>query len=64
VQELHLVAVHMLCEAFDRAVERGEADRGGGARADGDTLGRPPAPARTAARPVDGTPVTLGKEQA
>jgi len=64
VQELHLVAVHMLCEAFDRAVERGEADRGGGTRADGDTLGRPPAPARTVARPVDSTPVTRGKEQA
>ncbi|GGY89195.1 hypothetical protein GCM10010300_36670 [Streptomyces olivaceoviridis] len=28
VQELHLVAVHMLCEAFDQAVERGEADHG------------------------------------
>lgn len=26
VQELHLVAVHMLCEAFDEAVGRGEAD--------------------------------------
>jgi len=26
VQELHLVAVHMLCESFDEAVERGEAD--------------------------------------
>ncbi|MGW0511758.1 D-sedoheptulose-7-phosphate isomerase [Streptomyces olivaceoviridis] len=26
VQELHLVAVHMLCEAFDQAVDRGEAD--------------------------------------
>ena len=25
VQELHLVAVHMLCEAFDQAVERREA---------------------------------------
>ncbi|MEU2422081.1 SIS domain-containing protein [Streptomyces sp. NPDC007851] len=27
VQELHLVAVHMLCEAFDRAVERRPARR-------------------------------------
>ncbi|MFH9979269.1 SIS domain-containing protein [Streptomyces sp. NPDC017179] len=26
VQELHLVAVHMLCECFDAAVERGEAE--------------------------------------
>ncbi len=26
VQELHLVAVHMLCESFDEAVEHGEAD--------------------------------------
>ncbi|MFF9125530.1 SIS domain-containing protein [Streptomyces sp. NPDC014889] len=26
VQELHLVAVHMLCECFDAAVEHGEAD--------------------------------------
>ncbi|MFG2602413.1 SIS domain-containing protein [Streptomyces sp. NPDC048514] len=37
VQELHLVAVHMLCEAFDRAVERGEAGRPGAAGADGRT---------------------------
>ncbi|CAM5652675.1 hypothetical protein GCM10010345_32150 [Streptomyces canarius] len=42
VQELHLVAVHMLCEAFDQAVERGEADHwtadtGAADRADADT---------------------------
>ncbi|MGW3465586.1 SIS domain-containing protein [Streptomyces olivaceoviridis] len=42
VQELHLVAVHMLCEAFDQAVERGEADHwtadtGADDRADADT---------------------------
>ncbi|MCS0603801.1 SIS domain-containing protein [Streptomyces sp. LP11] len=32
VQELHLVAVHMLCEAFDHAVESGEADGAGEGR--------------------------------
>ncbi|MFI0167671.1 SIS domain-containing protein [Streptomyces sp. NPDC017095] len=35
VQELHLVAVHMLCESFDRAVERGAAGQG----ADGTVVG-------------------------
>ncbi|WP_251092026.1 SIS domain-containing protein [Streptomyces sp. Caat 7-52] len=36
VQELHLVAVHMLCEAFDRSVARGDADhRADGPGADG-----------------------------
>ncbi|MFF8864019.1 SIS domain-containing protein [Streptomyces sp. NPDC015139] len=59
VQELHLVAVHMLCEAFDEAVERGEADR---AAADADDLpgpaGRPEAHDPTA---VDGTPCPDGK---
>ncbi|KMS88276.1 phosphoheptose isomerase [Streptomyces regensis] len=44
VQELHLVAVHMLCEAFDAAVERGEADHGvadTGADERADAGGRP-----------------------
>ncbi len=44
VQELHLVAVHMLCEAFDEAVERGEADHGvadTGADGRADAGGRP-----------------------
>ncbi|MEU0050487.1 SIS domain-containing protein [Streptomyces sp. NPDC006309] len=49
VQELHLVAVHMLCEAFDRAVARGEADH----RADGDGAdGKPSA---------DGRPGVVGR---
>jgi D-sedoheptulose 7-phosphate isomerase len=33
VQELHLVAVHMICEAFDRAVERRAAGAGRGQEA-------------------------------
>jgi D-sedoheptulose 7-phosphate isomerase len=36
VQELHLVAVHMLCESFDRTVERVPSD---GRRADRDAEG-------------------------
>lgn len=65
VQELHLVAVHMLCEAFDRAVERGEGDH----RADGvdgkpgadgrpGVVGRLVGRARTVGRAASGTPVT------
>ncbi|MFF2200306.1 SIS domain-containing protein [Streptomyces sp. NPDC058145] len=50
VQELHLVAVHMLCESFDRAVERGEAD---GGTADGRGDGRPGVRGRMDGR-VDG----------
>ncbi|MFI9803643.1 SIS domain-containing protein [Streptomyces sp. NPDC052301] len=66
VQEVHLVAVHMLCEAFDRAVERGEADRAAGDGADGgpDIDGRPGVVgrlvgrARTVGRSAPGTPGT------
>lgn len=29
VQELHLVALHMICESFDGALDNGAADRGG-----------------------------------
>ncbi|MEU1710399.1 SIS domain-containing protein [Streptomyces sp. NPDC005706] len=59
VQELHLIAVHMLCEAFDRAVERGEPDRAGGHGADGKpgVVGRLVGRARTVGRSADGTPV-------
>jgi D-sedoheptulose 7-phosphate isomerase len=32
VQELHLVAVHMVCAAFDAAVERGTRRDGHGRR--------------------------------
>ncbi|MEU7299466.1 SIS domain-containing protein [Streptomyces sp. NPDC007206] len=51
VQELHLVAVHMLCEAFDQAVERGEAGRAGGDGVDGrpGVVGRLVGRARTVA---------------
>ncbi|MGW3359086.1 D-sedoheptulose-7-phosphate isomerase [Streptomyces bungoensis] len=68
VQELHLVAVHMLCEAFDEAVERGEAERGtvdgrpqrsgtdgradGRADGRGGVVGRPVGRARGAGRPA------------
>ncbi|MFF5533813.1 SIS domain-containing protein [Streptomyces cinerochromogenes] len=55
VQELHLVAVHMLCEAFDQAVERGEA----GHRAPGHgTDGKPAAGGRPGA---DGRPGVVGR---
>ncbi|GGW41469.1 phosphoheptose isomerase [Streptomyces lucensis JCM 4490] len=54
VQELHLVAVHMLCESFDRAVERGEADRAGDTGADGGP--------RPAGGPgADGRPSVVGR---
>ncbi|MFF7972379.1 SIS domain-containing protein [Streptomyces sp. NPDC007905] len=65
VQELHLVAVHMLCESFDEAVERGEdarraedARRGVHGRADGRSgvVGRLVGRARAAGRPSVGTP--------
>ncbi|MGW0932311.1 D-sedoheptulose-7-phosphate isomerase [Streptomyces sp. NPDC002644] len=47
VQELHLVAVHMVCEAFDAALERGWGAKG--RRRPADTAGKPePAPARGA----------------
>jgi D-sedoheptulose 7-phosphate isomerase len=51
VQELHLVAVHMLCEAFDQAVERGAAGRAGGDGVDGrpGVVGRLVGRARTVA---------------
>ncbi|MFF4440905.1 SIS domain-containing protein [Streptomyces sp. NPDC001621] len=39
VQELHLVAVHMLCEAFDEAVGRGEAGRAEAGRVDAGRAG-------------------------
>ncbi|MES4891623.1 SIS domain-containing protein [Streptomyces sp. NPDC096012] len=63
VQELHLVAVHMLCEAFDRAVEQGEAERSGGAGADGrpSVVGRLVGRARTVGRATPGTPVAPRK---
>ncbi|GAA2200964.1 SIS domain-containing protein [Streptomyces bangladeshensis] len=78
VQELHLVAVHMLCEAFDQAVERGEAGhRGGhgvdrGLPADGrpGTVGKPGAVgrlvgrARTLGRTAGGAPVAPRKGHA
>ncbi|MFI1071476.1 SIS domain-containing protein [Streptomyces puniciscabiei] len=54
VQELHLVAVHMLCEAFDQAVERGETGRAGRDGVDGraGVVGR----ARTVGRSTPGAP--------
>ncbi|MEU3028649.1 D-sedoheptulose-7-phosphate isomerase [Streptomyces incarnatus] len=55
VQELHLVAVHMLCEAFDRAVERGEADGRAYARGEG----RP----GEVGRLLDGRPVALRRDR-
>ncbi|MGW7821139.1 D-sedoheptulose-7-phosphate isomerase [Streptomyces puniciscabiei] len=58
VQELHLVAVHMLCEAFDRAVERGEAGRAGCDGVDGrpGVVGRLVGRARTVGRSTPGAP--------
>ncbi|MGW0497511.1 D-sedoheptulose-7-phosphate isomerase [Streptomyces sp. NPDC003007] len=68
VQELHLVAVHMLCEAFDEAVERGEAGRGtadghaqrsgtdGRADGRGGVVGRLVGRARGTGRPAAGAP--------
>ncbi|MFI5973323.1 SIS domain-containing protein [Streptomyces sp. NPDC051452] len=58
VQEVHLVAVHMLCEAFDDAVERGEAgareeqvaDAGPGTDSARQTHGRPGAGGRRTGR--------------
>ncbi|MEU2715516.1 SIS domain-containing protein [Streptomyces sp. NPDC007205] len=66
VQELHLVAVHMLCEAFDSAVERGEADRSESGGVDGrpGVVGRLVGRARTVGRSVDGTPVAPRKGHA
>ncbi|MCC5477966.1 D-sedoheptulose-7-phosphate isomerase [Streptomyces barringtoniae] len=63
VQELHLVAVHMLCEAFDQAVERGETDRAGCDGADGrpGVVGRLVGRARTVGRSTPGAPVTHRK---
>ncbi|MEU2061167.1 SIS domain-containing protein [Streptomyces sp. NPDC013455] len=66
VQELHLVAVHMLCESFDRAVERGAADRADGAGADGrpGVVGRLVGRARTVGRTAPDTPVAPRKGHA
>ncbi|MEW2257490.1 SIS domain-containing protein [Streptomyces sp. NPDC047869] len=57
VQELHLVAVHMLCESFDQAVERGVAEGGTaeggtaeGGTADGRGDGRPGVDGRSDSR--------------
>ncbi|GGW12739.1 phosphoheptose isomerase [Streptomyces capoamus] len=60
VQELHLVAVHMLCEAFDQAVERGEAGhRGGASGTDGERgAGEPGAEREPGA---DGKPGVVGR---
>ncbi|AKN73186.1 phosphoheptose isomerase [Streptomyces sp. PBH53] len=75
VQELHLVAVHMLCEAFDQAVERGEAGHRGGhgePAADGrpgtdgkpGVVGRLVGRARTVGRTAAGAPVAPRKGHA
>ncbi|MGW2953276.1 D-sedoheptulose-7-phosphate isomerase [Streptomyces eurythermus] len=73
VQELHLVAVHMLCETFDRAVENGEtgrADAGpydaGAPAADGrpGVVGRLVGRARAVGRSTPGGPVAPRKGQA
>ncbi|MEU4035408.1 D-sedoheptulose-7-phosphate isomerase [Streptomyces collinus] len=70
VQELHLVAVHMLCEAFDEAVERGEADgraegrrTGANGRVDGrgGVVGRLVGRARGTGRTSAGAPGTHGE---
>ncbi|AYN42863.1 SIS domain-containing protein [Streptomyces dangxiongensis] len=70
VQELHLVAVHMLCEAFDLAVEHGETDH----RPDGDgkpaadgrpgVVGRLVGRARTVGRAASGAPAAPTEEHA
>ncbi|MFF7366886.1 D-sedoheptulose-7-phosphate isomerase [Streptomyces tricolor] len=78
VQELHLVAVHMLCEAFDQAVERGEAGHRGGHGVDGEpaadgrpgtdgkpgVVGRLVGRARTVGRTAAGAPVAPRKGHA
>lgn len=69
VQELHLVAVHMLCETFDRAVENGETGRvtaDGTPAADGrpGVVGRLVGRARTVGRTPPGGPVAPRKGQA
>ncbi|MGW1810492.1 D-sedoheptulose-7-phosphate isomerase [Streptomyces sp. NPDC002078] len=66
VQELHLVAVHMLCEAFDQAVDRGEADRAGCDGVDGrpGVVGRLVGRARTVGRSTPGTPLAHRKGHA
>ncbi|MEU0005607.1 SIS domain-containing protein [Streptomyces sp. NPDC006314] len=66
VQELHLVAVHMLCEAFDQAVERGEADRAARDGADGrpSVVGRLVGRARTVGRAASDVPVAPTKGHA
>ncbi|MEW2515163.1 SIS domain-containing protein [Streptomyces sp. NPDC046870] len=73
VQELHLVAVHMLCEAFDQAVERGEADHGatgtgtdgrahaGDARAVDGRRGRDGQPDAEGEPGADGRPGVVGR---
>lgn len=68
VQELHLVAVHMLCETFDRAVENGETGRvtaDGTPAADGrpGVVGRLVGRARTVGRTPPGGPVAPRKGQ-
>ncbi|MEU2438883.1 SIS domain-containing protein [Streptomyces rubradiris] len=69
VQELHLVAVHMLCETFDRAVENGEtgrvaADATPGADGKPGVVGRLVGRARTVGRTTPGGPVAPRKGQA
>ncbi|MFC9926460.1 SIS domain-containing protein [Streptomyces sp. NPDC127190] len=66
VQELHLVAVHMLCESFDRAVERGTVGPGEANGTDGKpgVVGRLVGRARTVGRSVDGTPAAPRKGHA
>ncbi|WP_318205110.1 SIS domain-containing protein [Streptomyces sp. SCL15-4] len=71
VQELHLVAVHMLCETFDRAVTREEAGRAdagadGAPSADGrpGVVGRLVGRARTVGRAAPGGPVAPREGQA
>ncbi|MGA5037766.1 D-sedoheptulose-7-phosphate isomerase [Streptomyces capoamus] len=60
VQELHLVAVHMLCEAFDQAVERGEAGhRGGASGTDGERGAGAPGAEREPG--ADGKPGVVGR---
>ncbi|GHH05072.1 SIS domain-containing protein [Streptomyces rubradiris] len=69
VQELHLVAVHMLCETFDRAVENGgtgrvAADGTPGADGKPGVVGRLVGRARTVGRTTPGGPVAPRKGQA
>ncbi|CAL9322840.1 D-sedoheptulose-7-phosphate isomerase [Streptomyces sp. SudanB182_2057] len=69
VQELHLVAVHMLCETFDRAVENGAtgrvaADATPGVDGKPGVVGRLVDRARTVGRTTPGAPVAPRKGQA